>query len=123
RSMSQRAKKVLPDPYSPRTALNCAPPEATASSSSSSAASKRPSPTAMTSRPWFGTVPRRSASTMSRRRRGLTSTTDAAQLELLAQQALVEADCDPVGVHRDDGVPLDVEHAAQRGEGAREGRC
>lgn len=60
------------EPYSPRTALKLALPAPTAASSSSSTVSYRSSPTANRSRPFWGTVPRRSASRTSRRRAALT---------------------------------------------------
>ena len=70
RADSQREKKVLPAPYSPRTALKSPRPVVQVVSSSPSTFSKRERPTARCSRPFSGTVPWRSARTMSLRRAG-----------------------------------------------------
>src|SRR5205085_2731338 len=72
RSANQWAKNVFPQPYSPRTALNTAPPPFTANNSCSRAGSNRSRPTARASRLLRATVPRRRASMISCRRRGLT---------------------------------------------------
>ena len=96
RSPSHRVKNVLPDPYSPRTALNTDPPAATALSSASTAEVKRSSPVASRSSPLSGTAPRRSASIAPRRRAALTWDERvllmawSSQSELLAEQPGVQ---------------------------------
>lgn len=85
RSAIHRAARVLPRPHSPRNALNTAPPAATLASSSSRETVNRSSPTAMTSSPRAGIVPRRKALMISLRRVGLTSA--SARRTVPAQQA------------------------------------
>src|SRR6185437_9224556 len=114
RSASQRAKNVLPAPYSPRTALNTARPEATPSSSASTARSNRSMPTANRSSPACGTVPRRSASTTSPLRAGLTTTGSATGLtseELMPEQFPVQFHHLPIISCLEHGVAVYVQQS------------
>ena len=101
-------KNVLPAPYSPRTALNAAPPPATASSSASSAGRTAPG-RRRAGQGRAGTVPRRSASMTSRRRRGETWSVTAGPRTAPRSSRLVKDDGRAVRVDAEHGVALDVQ--------------